>query len=754
MFVMSAFAIFLMDIDEGDSPLGAGDREVTIEMWQWWDDGWQGAKIEVYIDGTHDSDATLVGSVGHGTHTFIVSDGDQIQLYWVGGSNDYACAFVTYYTDTPPAISFDPFEGHSEYVCDESLLACAHYGEMESTADGSPLLSWQSVRAPDYASGAKNETAKTLAISTEEELGLFGHELSFDGTKYDGWTITLTNDLDLSDYKWYPVNMAGVVFNGNGHTIAGMYVNDVLDIYQYTDDDWGDVYFSYAGLFGIIEESTIKNLTLSTPVVDITASWETEENVFIGTIAGMAVGSQIRDVTIEDPVVSLERIQVTAFLGGAVGYACGGSSISIINGVVVNEGAVRASDSLGHAAKIYMGGVAGANYNGALGNSAVYGTDISLTEYYERFYTNIFVGGMTGYTSVDTEAGMGQKLFCVMNNISTAAIDISEDAFVIYDLTIHLEECDICGECDIIADILASLLEDDITAGELLVMIIDHGNDCDECGYCPSLNSYYWFLNQYCNMVDTDTKVNELKRYVGGVVGYVLNDDVINNLYIGDLELFGGVDIGSGFTVDRNYVFADPDEAWGSNGGNGKLYGILNGVAKGSGNMYAVAESIDDHMDYGMDVSFQRLKVWLTDSKLPYFGDYFVPVYSAAIDITAPAEGGTPQTSIADGAGYTGTASWSDDPTVFGDGEYTVTVTLTAKEGYFFTQETGFTATLGGNVANVVSNDAKTVTMTYTYAGTDPGPDPDNNDNIWIIVAVLVATAAALIGIFIWKRRS
>lgn len=57
-----------------------------------------------------------------------------------------------------------------------------------------------------------------------------------------------------------------------------------------------------------------------------------------------------------------------------------------------------------------------------------------------------------------------------------------------------------------------------------------------------------------------------------------------------------------------------------------------------------------------------------------------------AISITAPVKGGTPQSTIAEGTGYTGTISWSPtvSSTFAGDTVYTATVELTAKSGYQF----------------------------------------------------------------------
>lgn len=56
-----------------------------------------------------------------------------------------------------------------------------------------------------------------------------------------------------------------------------------------------------------------------------------------------------------------------------------------------------------------------------------------------------------------------------------------------------------------------------------------------------------------------------------------------------------------------------------------------------------------------------------------------------AISITAPVKGATPQNTITDGTGYTGTISWTpSDGTFAGDTVYTATVELTAKSGYQF----------------------------------------------------------------------
>ena len=98
-------------------------------------------------------------------------------------------------------------------------------------------------------------------------------------------SLKLMNDLDLSAYGqsynggkgWVPIgfyNGASTIpfkgnFDGSGHTISGLYINDITR--------------NFAGLFGTTKSATIKNLSLS--AVNIRA------NNCVGSIVGMAYGT-------------------------------------------------------------------------------------------------------------------------------------------------------------------------------------------------------------------------------------------------------------------------------------------------------------------------------------------------------------------------------------------------------------------------------------------------------------------------------
>lgn len=105
-----------------------------------------------------------------------------------------------------------------------------------------------------------------------------------------------------------------------------------------------------------------------------------------------------------------------------------------------------------------------------------------------------------------------------------------------------------------------------------------------------------------------------------------------------------------------------------------------------------------------------------------------VTIESALYDVTAPVKNATPQSSHADGTGYTAAISWSPADTTFGGGKsYTATVTLTAADGYAFSNDfgaadvIGLPATTGGSKTAdkvTVTNNGTTVTIVVKYVAT------------------------------------
>lgn len=137
-----------------------------------------------------------------------------------------------------------------------------------------------------YASAYSNidNSTKTLTITTPAELARLAWEVNSTETAskkiYQGWTIKLANDLDMSEHQWDRIGRSAVyrflgTFDGQGHTISGLT----------TDDETVNT----MGLFGV-NMGTVKNLKLAHSVLKgkkyvgaiVGDNRGTVENCFIG----------------------------------------------------------------------------------------------------------------------------------------------------------------------------------------------------------------------------------------------------------------------------------------------------------------------------------------------------------------------------------------------------------------------------------------------------------------------------------------
>ncbi|MCL2756593.1 MAG: hypothetical protein FWD43_00735 [Coriobacteriia bacterium] len=313
-----------------------------------------------------------------------------------------------------------------------ALPAAADPESFDPKADDKYWLD-EGIRAADYAE--KKTSTKTLTIYTAAELGLFAYELDDEGWDlYQGWTVLLGADINLAAHLWWPVSMLETVFDGQGHTISGMLVINVERYDFEMESIPGSVFF--AGLFGMLERCEILNLALNNPVVDI------DDNLYsvaaLGSIAGISFGSQFRNLFIENPTVRLGDALETAFLGGVVGYASDSEELNsanlyagVINHVEIHGGEVLiANVYMTCLAKYYLGGIAGSNSCSAIVNAMVYYTSIgieeaeprTIEEAEARTIDEIYLGGITGYTSAINYPGFG---VCVLNSISMASLNVA-----------------------------------------------------------------------------------------------------------------------------------------------------------------------------------------------------------------------------------------------------------------------------------------------------------------------------------------
>ena len=160
--------------------------------------------------------------------------------------------------------------------------------------------------APDAWDGvAKAEPAllnSVYQISSGAELAWFADHVNEGGEITDA---VLTKDIDLGNYEWTPIGAnskpTGGVFSGNQytgnfdgqmHTISGLYINQPT--------------YSYQALFGYVKSSTISN-------VIVAGSVSGKQNV------GGLVGSMTQDAVIDRCVNNANVTSATVWCGGIVG---------------------------------------------------------------------------------------------------------------------------------------------------------------------------------------------------------------------------------------------------------------------------------------------------------------------------------------------------------------------------------------------------------------------------------------------------
>ena len=114
---------------------------------------------------------------------------------------------------------------------------------------------WVQHCASEYAS--QDDVNKQITIATAAQLGLLAKNVNED-TTYEGYTITLTANIDLSDYDWMPIgyfddnskSFKGT-FDGQNHSITGLKNTTQLE-------------HKGVGLFGqVYAPAVIKNLSVS-----------------------------------------------------------------------------------------------------------------------------------------------------------------------------------------------------------------------------------------------------------------------------------------------------------------------------------------------------------------------------------------------------------------------------------------------------------------------------------------------------------
>lgn len=181
------------------------------------------------------------------------------------------------------------------FICCFVIFSALSLNSSTVSADESKW-SDESIRASSYSN--KDDNAKTIEITNAKELGLFAYEVN-QGTTYEGYTVTLKNDIDLSEHNWDPIGHHTIgyidsstllfrgTFDGEGHTIRNMNI----DIPSVSD---GNRTF---GFFGGVLNGCVKNLNFENCDIKVGPS---SDELSVGTVAGFFAGTEVSNITVKN----------------------------------------------------------------------------------------------------------------------------------------------------------------------------------------------------------------------------------------------------------------------------------------------------------------------------------------------------------------------------------------------------------------------------------------------------------------------
>ena len=255
------------------------------------------------------------------------------------------------------------------YVPESAYVSYMDYQFDGTSTDAKELVGWR--HAFKYIYGF---SADPVTIGSAEELMAFRDAVN-SGTPYkksiNPYSVILTADIDLSSVSnWMPIGYStgnvedshifSGTFNGNGHVISGLKVNQ--------NEILSD------GLFGVTSDANIYHFHLLNPVVSKAA--------YVGSVVGKASNTRISDVLVTSNASGSNfTVQANTSAGGIVGVSDASTTIErcLFRGRI--EGRYAA------------GGIIGYGLHGLTI------TDCSADNYIATASDGVAVGGIAGLTS-------------------------------------------------------------------------------------------------------------------------------------------------------------------------------------------------------------------------------------------------------------------------------------------------------------------------------------------------------------------
>ncbi len=198
------------------------------------------------------------------------------------------------------------------------------------------------------------DTDGTYKVSTAKQLLWISNQAEATSTEYKGtsMSVKLMNDIDLSEVcgenkgSWKPISIFCGTFDGQNHMIKNIYGE-----YAGLNDPTGYSGPGYGGLFGMVREATIKNLSVYGTVKAMGAEDYASTNV--GAICGSASDATIENCHNYASVTGVGgRVEKVA---GIVAYLSLGSKVENCS----NHGTISGNMPGGIASTAYLGSANG-----------------------------------------------------------------------------------------------------------------------------------------------------------------------------------------------------------------------------------------------------------------------------------------------------------------------------------------------------------------------------------------------------------
>jgi|GEM_PF-2045058 Bacterial surface proteins containing Ig-like domains len=262
-------------------------------------------------------------------------------------------------------------------------------------------------------------------IYTVDDLKAIRDSINANNGFYGNKAYKLMNDLDFSKEtsNWTPIGNTATVtfkgsFDGNGKTISSMHIGNISQV----NGSGRTCAMQYAGLFGVIESATIKNIEVDW--IQIMASFKDNEICYAGGIAGYGSGTIFNCITNGD--FACIAYTPTNYVGGIIGY---GTATTTIDNCHYNSGFISHS-SYNLAIGYNAGGIAGYNIgtisncssSGRIGASNNYNGGIA--GYSIGIVVNCFSSSFVACTSSTSSGGIaGYSVGTIINCYSTGKIN-------------------------------------------------------------------------------------------------------------------------------------------------------------------------------------------------------------------------------------------------------------------------------------------------------------------------------------------